>query len=245
MTERNSQIPDVLEHGAPRDGQPQTSTQRLYMQLVVLETTGAVDVGDAQHGLIAALDKRGVAAVVYEDLNHPSGLGVLSFDVDPAYFTTRLRPALAAQADRLRVRTDQAMIGRSYSTGFEPNLADWLLERPRRTVLNPDWGWAIWYPLRRSSAFERLDGREKGEIMREHGQIGRAYGDADLAHDVRLACHGLDPRDNDFLIGLIGRELHPLSHVVQAMRRTRQTAEYITSLGPFFVGRVVWRSPGR
>ena len=51
--------------------------------------------------------------------------------------------------------------------------------------------------------------------------MGRAYGEADLAHDVRLACHGLDTHDNDFVIGLVGRELHPLSHLVQAMRQHR------------------------
>jgi chlorite dismutase len=61
---------------------------------------------------------------------------------------------------------------------------------------------------------------------------------------VRLACHGLDANDNEFVIGLIGKALHPLSHVVQAMRSTRQTAEFIEQMGPFFVGRAVFRSPG-
>jgi chlorite dismutase len=103
----------------------------------------------------------------------------------------------------------------------------------------------VWYPLRRSGAFARLDGREQGAILREHGQIGRAYGAQDLAHDIRLACHGLDANDNEFVIGLIGKALHPLSHVVQAMRKTRQTAEFISQMGPFFVGRVVYRAAGR
>ena len=65
-----------------------------------------------------------------------------------------------------------------------------------------------------------------------------------LARDVRLACHGLDPNDNDFIAGLVGKELHPLSAVVQRMRSTRQTAEFIEKLGPFFVGRAVWQSAG-
>ena len=63
------------------------------------------------------------------------------------------------------------------------------------------------------------------------------FGAADLAHDVRLACHGLDRDDNDFVIGLIGKELFPLSAVVQAMRKTQQTSLYLDRLGPFFVGR--------
>ena len=68
---------------------------------------------------------------------------------------------------------------------------------------------------------------------------------ADLAHDIRLACHGLDTHDNDFLIGLVGKELQPLSHLVQTMRKTVQTSEYMASLGPFFVGHALWQSPSR
>ena len=60
-----------------------------------------------------------------------------------------------------------------------------------------------------------------------------------------IACHGLDVHDNDFLIGLVGKELQPLSHIVQAMRKTAQTSEYMASLGPFFVGHVIWQSPSR
>ena len=126
-----------------------------------------------------------------------------------------------------------------------PDLEDWLLARPRRTVLDPVCRWGIWYPLRRAGTFARLTPQEQGAILKEHGTLGRAYGDAGLAHDVRLACHGLDTHDNDFVIGLVGRELHPLSHLVQAMRRTAQTSQYLASLGPFFVGHVLWQSPSR
>ena len=133
------------------------------------------------------------------------------------------------------------MFGRTYSSGFEPDLEDWLLQRPRRTVLNAAWPWAIWYPLRRVGGFARLPASEQTAILREHGTLGRAYGDGDLAHDIRLACHGLDTNDNDFVIGLVGRDLHPLSHLVHAMRKTAQTSQYIQSLGPFFIGRALWQ----
>ena len=133
------------------------------------------------------------------------------------------------------------MIGRTYATGYESSLAFWLLERPVQTALNEAWPWAIWYPLKRKGAFNRLEGREQAAILKEHGAIGRSYGEQDLAHDIRLACFGLDRADNDFLIGLIGKELHPLSHVVQAMRKTRQTAELMEAMGPFFVGHVARR----
>jgi chlorite dismutase len=141
-------------------------------------------------------------------------------------------------------RPELTMLGRTYASGFEGDLDDWLLRRPRRTVQNPAWPWAIWYPLRRAGGFARLSAKEQGAILREHGALGRAYGDADLAHDVRLACYGLDLRDNDFVIGLVGRDLHPLSHLVQTMRRTVQTSEWIQALGPFFVGHVLWQGRG-
>ena len=70
-----------------------------------------------------------------------------------------------------------------------------------------------------------------------------SYGVADYAHDIRLACHGLDKDDNDFVVGLIGKDLYPLSSIVQTMRKTQQTSLYLERLGPFFVGRAVWQAP--
>jgi chlorite dismutase len=216
--------------------------RRLFMQLLVVDCRGDVSATEAQRNLAAALESRQANAVLYEDVNHPTGLGVLSWSEDPTDFVDRVRPAFAeASVAGVRIRPDFTMLGRSYSSGFEPDLEYWLLRRPKETVLNPAWPWAVWYPLRRTGAFERLEPREKGKILHEHATIGRTYGEADLAHDVRLACHGLDANDNEFLIGLIGKSLYPLSHVVQSMRKTRQTSEYISQMGPFFVGRAVWR----
>lgn len=196
--------------------------------------------------LAAALDTSGIDAVLYADLNDPRGVGLLVWAEEPARFATDLRETLAGEPfSRLTRRPELTMLGRTYASGFESDLEDWLLDRPRRTVLNAEWPWAIWYPLRRSGAFATLSPPEQSAIMREHGTLGRAYGDRDLAHDIRLACHGLDAHDNDFVIGLVGRDLHALSHLVQAMRRTAQTSLYLQSLGPFFVGRVLWQSGAR
>ena len=57
-----------------------------------------------------------------------------------------------------------------------------------------------------------------------------------------MARHGLDVHDNDFVIGLVGRDLYPLSHLVQAMRKAVQTAQHIQVLGPFFVGHALWQA---
>lgn len=231
---------DVRERGAPRDGEPQVINRRLFMQLLVFEWTGSGSPADAVGTLGTALGARGASAVLYEDLNHPTGIGLLSWSEDPADFLTKVRPAVT-EHEGLRLRPELTMVGRTYSSGFEPDLEYWLLRRPPETVLNEAWPWAVWYPLRRSGGFERLTPKERGSILREHAEIGKAYGAADFAHDIRLACHGLDAEDNEFVIGLVGKDLHPLSHIVQTMRRTRQTSEFIAKMGPFFVGRAVWR----
>jgi hypothetical protein len=226
---------DVRERGAGG----QASDRRLFMQLQVFG--GCADLKP----LGTALEASGLEAVLYEDVNDPRGVGVLAMGEDPATFVGGYRDLLNAEPfAALSLRSELTMLGRTYASGFEQDLDEWLFRRPRRTVLNPAWPWAIWYPLRRTGSFGRLSPKEQGEIIREHSILGRAYGDADLAHDVRLACHGLDVHDNDFVIGLIGRQLHPLSHLVQAMRKTVQTSQYLQTLGPFFVGHVRWQSAG-
>ena len=185
------------------------------------------------------VSEAGAPAVLYADANHPRGVGILSWSEQPEDFVTRVHPAVAETT--LEMRPDFTMLGRTYSTGYEPDLAYWLLDRPRETVLHEGWDWAVWYPLRRSGAFAKLDAKEQSAILREHAVIGHAYGQAELGHDIRLACHGLDADDNEFVIGLVGKELHPLSHLVQTMRSTRQTSEFISQMGPFFVGYVLHR----
>jgi chlorite dismutase len=186
----------------------------------------------------------GLTAVLYEDLNDPRGVAVLTVDRDPAVFIDQGRAVLNAPPfASLTQKTGFTMLGRTYAIGYEPDLSETLIARPRRTVLNPAWKWAVWYPLRRSGRFAQLPAEEQRVILAEHGAIGMSFGAADYAHDIRLACYGLDRDDNDFVVGLIGKELYPLSRVVQEMRKTQQTSLYLERLGPFFVGRAVWQSP--
>jgi hypothetical protein len=229
--------PDLSEKGGTRDGRPQRSDERLFMQLLAFGgCPDAPAVG--RH-----LQQAGVDGAVYEDVNDPRGIAVLSLTRTPEALVQRVRPALnTGPCAALVLKPDFSMLGRTYAIGYEPDLEDTLIHRPRRTVLNPDWGWAIWYPLRRSGRFAQLPEQDQRTILAEHGAIGKAFGAGDYAHDVRLACHGLDRDDNDFVIGLIGKELFPLSAIVQAMRGTQQTALYLDRLGPFFVGRAVWQS---
>ena len=220
-----------------KGGQPQRADTRLFMQFLAFG--GCAD----SAALAGALAREGMAGVLYEDMNDPRGVALLTFGEDPGVFFDRVRPLLnAAPFLSLVQKPEYTMVGRTYSLGYEPDLLDVLLQRPRRTVLNRDWPWAVWYPLRRSGRFAQLPADEQRVILAEHGAIGMSFGAADLAHDIRLACHGLDKDDNDFVIGLIGKDLYPLSAIVQTMRKTQQTSLYLESLGPFFVGRAIWQS---
>jgi chlorite dismutase len=180
--------------------------------------------------------------VLYEDANDPRGVGLLTWSDDPEFFVGTVRPLVnSGSFAALTLKPEYTMMGRTYALGHEPNLEDWLLHRSRKSVTDPEWRWHVWYPLRRKGEFNALSPEEQTSILREHGRIGHSFGEAGFALDVRLACFGMDKNDNDFVIGLIGKELFPLSACVQAMRKTRQTAHFIQEMGPFFVGKAVWQ----
>ena len=225
---------DLRETGAPIDGEPQVSDRRLFFQLHVFEDCSDVN------AIIDPLEKSRLNAVLYDDFNNPTGIGVLFITEDPVVLTTEVRDLLTEfqRAANPLYRTEMTMIGRTYASGREPNLEAWLLNKPLQNALNPEFPWAIWYPLRRNPEFYRLEHRERGRILGEHAMLGRSYAAGGYASDIRLACFGLDTNDNEFVIGLVGPELHPLSRLIQDMRQTEQTTKYIESLGPFFIGKV-------
>ena len=227
---------DIREKGGIRNGVPQFSDRRLFMQLVAF--------GDAEDtsALVRALESARMPGVLYADASDPHGVGLLTWSDAPDFFVGRLRDFLkGGQFAGLTPKLEYSMLGRTYALGHEPDLDDWLFEKPKRTVTNRESPWAVWYPLRRLGAFSALPPEEQTPILREHGKIGHSFGDAGYAQDVRLACFGLDKNDNDFVIGLIGAELYPLSACVQAMRKTKQTSQYIQQMGPFFVGKAIWQ----
>ena len=230
--------PDLSEHGAPIRGQAQSLDTRLFVQLQVF--TECLDVSS----VVDAVSRSGLVAAVYANLNDPRGVGVVAMDEDPTVFAEAFRLLLtSAPFSQLTPVPDFTMIGRTYAQGREPDLGDFLLHKVPRNVLNPDYPWAVWYPLRRTGAYNRLSRADQGKIMMEHGMLGRRYGEAGYAVDVRLECHGIDRDDNEFVIGLIGPDLLPLSKLVKDMRATRQTAEFIQGMGPFFVGRTIYQAP--
>jgi len=237
-TRKGPEPPDLAERGGMKQGQPQRSDERLFMQLLAFG--GCRDSRAVSDALAASK----IQGALYEDANDAQGVALLTLTSDPNFFVDTLRPLLnRAPFSSLVAKPEFTMLGRTYALGYEPDLAEAILHRPRRTVLNADWRWAVWYPLRRSGRFAQLPVDEQRVILAEHGAIGMSYGAGDYAHDVRLACYGLDKSDNDFVVGLLGKDLYPLSHIVQTMRKTQQTSLYLDRLGPFFVGRAVWQSP--
>ena len=235
---RRPSPPEVVEQGAPIDGVPQKLDKRLFFQLLAF--TDCFDAG----AVVKAVSGGGLESVVYLNLNDPRGVGVLVMTEDPGVLAGPARELfLRPPFDSMTPLPEFTMIGRTYATGREPDLEDWLLRKAKRNALNPEYPWAVWYPLRRVGAFNRLSRDEQGKMMLEHAMIGISYGEAGHAFDIRLECHGLDRDDNEFVLGLVSGNLHRLSKLVKDMRRTRQTAEFMEKMGPFFVGRAVWQSP--
>ncbi len=228
---------DLSEKGLT-DGETTSLDRRLFMKFTAF--TGCSEPAAA----IKALAASGVEGALYLDANDPRGIGVIVLSEDPNYFVTTLRELFnASPFVKFTHKPEFDMLGRTYSIGYEPDLEDTLFEKPRGKTLNPEFPWAVWYPLQRAKSFQRLPEEKQRQILGEHGTLAKRFGFAGLAADVRLACHGLDKNDNDFIIGLLGPNLFPLSAVVQEMRKTEQTSQYLDSLGPFFVGKVTWQSP--
>ncbi len=228
---------DLSEKGRNTAGETISLDRRLFMQLLAF--TNARDIDLLQETLSAA----NIHGVLYADINDPYGVGLLTFSDNPDYFVSDVRRLLQQEPfSALTPRPKMTMLGRTYTIGYESDLERVLIHRPIERVTNPDWPWAVWYPLRRSGQFEQLSTDEQRVILMEHGGIGRSYGEADLAHDIRLACHGLGKEDNDFIAGLVGKELYPLSQLIQRMRKTKQTSLYLEQLGPFFIGKAIWQN---
>jgi len=64
--------PDLSERGGLKDGVPQRSNHRLFMQLLAFG--GCADTAAAA----ASVKINGLTTVVYEDVNDPAGIAILS-----------------------------------------------------------------------------------------------------------------------------------------------------------------------
>ncbi len=76
---------DIREKGGIRNGVPQFSDRRLFMQLVAF--------GDAEDtsALVRALESARMPGVLYADASDPHGVGLLTWSDAPDFFVGRLR----------------------------------------------------------------------------------------------------------------------------------------------------------
>lgn len=229
---------DPRESGAPdEEGNPRKSDRRLYVQL--LAYTGVRDESKLIDALNAA--RPAFEGVLYADAHDPRGVALLSWHEKPDGLMKHMREIARSGAfEALTARPELTMLGRTYTIGYERDLEETLITRPKQLAVKREWPWVSWYPLRRSGSFEELDHAEQRKVLGEHGRLGRAFAEEGFGRDIRLACYGMDRNDNDFVIGLTGPDLHRLSHIVGEMRKTVHTSQYLERLGPFFVGKAIW-----
>ena len=216
-----------------------TTDRRMFFQLRVLEAETPALADNLIESLKSGLQGK-VDFVLYRDAASAGSIGLLVWTENPKEFATDLAQALAqvsaSTVGAISERPGWTMTARSYANGHERDLEDFLLKKPVRTVLEPESEWAVWYPMRRRGEFYLQPGEDQCEMLLHHAAIGKSYGDAGAAHDVRLKCFGIDEKDNEFVIGLIGKDLFALSRIVEDLRKTRHTSTYMQTLGPFFVG---------
>ena len=76
---------DITEKGRSASGEVITSTRRLYMQLLAFG-----DVKDTQ-ALIWALESARIEGALYEDINDPRGVAIVTYSESPDFFVDDLR----------------------------------------------------------------------------------------------------------------------------------------------------------
>ena len=83
--------PAIHEVGAPKEGVPQTSDRRLFMQLHIFQQC------EDPNSVAKALEQSGLESVLYLDVNNPKGIGILAMSENPDRFVKDplLRPARA------------------------------------------------------------------------------------------------------------------------------------------------------
>lgn len=231
---------DLREKGMARGGMPQTMDRRLYVRLLVYRGANPAQIEAAKE----LLAKSNLHATLYADTVDPSAVGVLVLSEDPDVLVEEGRDVLNQEPfASLTLDPAMTMFGRTYGFGREPSLEEFLIERPLKRAADPSIPWAVWYPLRRKGEFYRLPKKDQMAMLKEHGMIGYRYGQSGYAADIRLESFAMDREDNEFIIGLLGSRLDWLSKLVKDMRPTKQTAEYLDSIGPFFVGKAIYQKP--
>src|SRR5262245_41233130 len=100
--------PDISGKGGVKDGQPQRSDRRLFMQFLAFG--GCADATP----LADALSRAKVSGALYEDMNDPRGIGPLTVAEGPDFFLDRVRPLLNGPGfSVLTQKPESTMLGRT------------------------------------------------------------------------------------------------------------------------------------
>ena len=226
----------TAEIGGEVDGERIFLDRRVYIQFAAY--TGCLSTEE----LVGEIAAASIPCVIYEDVNDPTGIGLAVTFEKPYRFLTELRDFLQNSLfAKLERRHELTMFGRTYAIGYEKDLHETLLRKPIGRLTDESLQWAIWYPLRRKGGYEALTAKEQHDVQIEHMQAGRSFATDTGIKDIRLASFGMTAADDDFVVALLGPDLHPLSQAVQLMRKSKQTSLHLQRLGPFFTGRVAAR----
>ena len=79
-----------------RNGQPQRSDVRLFMQFLAFGGC------ESSRPLVEAAAGAGVTGVLYEDVNDPRGIALLTLSEDPGFSLDRVRPTTVEWLDVAR-----------------------------------------------------------------------------------------------------------------------------------------------
>ena len=224
-----------------RDGERISLDRRLFVKF-----TACGNCRDVNAAAANALDRAGVTGALYLDANDPRGIGLVAVSEDPEWFVTTWRDLLASPP----LRCDGAK-GRS-STCWDAPIPS-ATSRTSSTCSSS--GRSPASPTRRSAGRSGTRFAVPSPSRSSPPPTSAASSPSTAPSATGTAPPGSPStcaspatastaNDNDFIIGLLGANLFPLSSIVQAMRGTEQTSRYLESLGPFFVGRVAWQGRG-
>ena len=163
---------------------------------------------------------------------------------NPEYFVSDLRTLFSRRPfEGLVHKPEFDMLGRTYSIGYEQDLEETLFKRPLSKMLDAE------EHLGRSgirSSAPRSSTRCRRSISARSSRSMARSRTATRAMRTTSASRATASTRTitTSSSGLVGAQLHPLSAIVQEMRKTEQTSQYLDSLGPFFVGRAIWQSAG-
>ena len=133
MAERPASNPleevDVSEKGRSATGETISMDRRLYMQFMAFG--GCRDT----RRLADALEAARVQGALYADVNDPQGVGLVTFSESPDYFLTDMRSFYNQPPfNELTPKPEHTMLGRTYALGYEQDLHDTLIARPRSQI---------------------------------------------------------------------------------------------------------------